>query len=927
MEHMHAETLLETREFLEDIRDAAHGTSRGDLDAPAMVLLQLVDLLQSWQKSDSPAAETKELAELVDQAMAALRSSLIDESAPSQEVEQLIARAVDRWGEHLAETDEASFDARLDDGWHRFSDSENSRVASCSADPCDDGGSDATGAELASPSEQVIQDLLAQLTGLAASSTPSEDGSAAEAAFAPPEVFDIPDELREAFLDDAGRCVSSIEEALLLFEANPKYREPLQQICRELHTLKGASGSVGLMSLANYLHEFEDSLRDSNTAKCALPSIESLFSTVDSIRKQIEAVAAPAAADGEEPQQPDGAGDSAPRTPAPSPLGKFADAGGDEESVRVKSSQLNRLMDMLAELVMLRNRRDSELSELKEVHSELIHSVSRLRSLGDGVGAETGSVPANPLPRLTEVANDVLESAQRLRGCYQPVAEGNLAVSQFIRQFRQELVELRRMPVSGLFRRLQRVASDAARAEHKQVHLRLVGEDAGIERSLQERLYEPLLHIVRNAVSHGIEDGEERARKGKEPVGVVTLEAQTGADLLVLEIRDDGRGLNYDALRRRGTELGLLTPDKAATREELALLIFHPGFSTQATASHISGRGVGMDVVASAIARMRGWVEVDSTPGKGTTVRLTFPLPSVIQHTMVFRACGQLFALPMQFIQGAGGVDDSAHANGSHRAVHFGKLFGSADDDGDAASQMLVLSSETPASTATSTATASDANPRRLELLVDEIVGPEEVVVRPLPSLLKHHPLCSGATLSGMGEVVLVLDKHRLTELAVRRTSHLKPSPSASRRPAAQALSADPQRPSVLVVDDSISARKRLVRSLRRYGVEVTEASDGAEAAERLKTGSYAAVFSDLEMPRQSGFELLTEIRAVHDANALPVLIISSRTEDELRIRATELGAQAYLVKPLSDEALDSAIANIPTISAALLARETREVQ
>ncbi|WP_164101964.1 chemotaxis protein CheA [Candidatus Laterigemmans baculatus] len=664
------------------------------------------------------------------------------------------------------------WDAAIDP-WGAFAATEDGECEG-EADACE-----ADGAGLDAPSQQEIRELLAELVRsddpaacsaaeprdasptnpipanpVPVSSATHESASWESAPWESAAAVELDAEIREAFLDDAGRCLSSIEEAVLKFEAQPENRAPLQQICRELHTLKGAAGSVGLASLAGELHRFEDSLRDSHQASAELPSVEQLFTRYDAIRQQIASVSA---GDGGAAAEVEGRPASLPATQpsagsesVASPPGmSFADAGGDDETVRVKSSQLNRLMDMLAELVMLRNRRDSELSELKGIHRDLLDSVSRLRAVGD---------PAT---------GDLLETAQRLRDCYQPVAEGNQAVSQFIRQFRQELVELRRMPVSGLFRRLQRVASDAARAEKKQVRLRLIGEDAGIERAMQERLYEPLLHIVRNAVSHGIEEPHERLRQSKEEVGVVTLEALTSSELLVLEIRDDGRGLNYDALRRRGIERGLLDPTMAATREELAQLIFHPGFSTQQAASQVSGRGVGMDVVAAAIARMRGWIEIDSTPGRGTTFRLTFPLPSVIQHTMVFRAGGQIFALPMQFVQAAGSAVDKV------RAVPFATLFSESETAGDdvGPTQMLVLASPSGQS---STSGAADARP--WSLLVDEILGPEEVVVRPLPSLLKHHPFCSGATLSGMGEVVLVLEKRRLMERVVRmqqqRESH-----------------------------------------------------------------------------------------------------------------------------------------------------------
>ena len=184
-----------------------------------------------------------------------------------------------------------------------------------------------------------------------------------------------------------------------------------------------------------------------------------------------------------------------------------------------------------------------------------------------------------------------------------------------------------------------------------------MGEDAGIERSLQQRLvraataHRPQLRLPRHR------NRRRTSRSGKHPIGTITLEAKSGPDLFVIEIRDDGRGLDYDAIRRRGVESGLLAADQAASREELSQLIFQPGFSTRQTANQVAGRGVGMDVVASTLQRMRGWLEVDSEPQQGTRIRLSFPLPSVIQHAMVFRSAGQLFALPMQSVQSAGEVD------------------------------------------------------------------------------------------------------------------------------------------------------------------------------------------------------------------------------------------------------------------------------
>ncbi|MEZ6138495.1 MAG: response regulator [Pirellulaceae bacterium] len=421
------------------------------------------------------------------------------------------------------------------------------------------------------------------------------------------------------------------------------------------------------------------------------------------------------------------------------------------------------------------------------------------------------------------------------------------------------------------------------------MRLVLLGEDAGIERSLQQRLYEPLLHIVRNSVCHGIEPTQDRVASGKDAEGVITVEAKSRPNLFIIEVRDDGRGLNYEAIRRRGVEKGLVAPDQVMTRDELAMLIFHPGFSTRDAANQASGRGVGMDVVATTMQRMRGWLEVVSEPGLGTRIRLSFPLPSVIQHAMVFRCSEQLFALPMESVQAAGETSTGIpHAD-------FARLLGY---DGPAVetNETIVIAEDQVAKSGKATA---------LALFVDEIIGPEELVVRPLPSLLKNHPFCVGATLSGMGKAVILLDARRLlrSQAAVPTTAFLGQRPISD-----VANQTPPKRLRVLVVDDSLSARKRVMRSLARYPLEIMEATDGKEALKLIDKHEFAAVFSDMEMPNVDGMQLLAQIHSPNRRNPPPVVIISSRSESEFTDQARRLGAANYLIKPMADNALDDAL-------------------
>ncbi len=499
----------------------------------------------------------------------------------------------------------------------------------------------------------------------------------------------------------------------------------------------------------------------------------------------------------------------------------------------------------------------------------------------------------------------MLDLGRNLRELYEPVGDENRAISRFIRQFRQELVQLRRVPIGGLFARLQRAARDAGRKESKQVTLHLVGEDVGLERSLQEQLYDALLHIVRNAVSHGIESESQRISQGKSPSGNLTLEANGGSNLLVITVRDDGRGLDYDALRRRGVEMGLIASDRVATRSELSRLIFHPGFSTKTEATELSGRGVGMDVVATTLEQLQSWIEVESEPGQGTTIRLLVPLHSVIEHVMVFRSGGQEFAVPTQFVKSAGPwVPEQSQGI---PLVPFSAVCPNERTQDLNQSQLIVIAHGWENGDNEAGADSTQRIERRMGLLVDEIVGPEEVVVRPLPGLMKDQRMFGGVTLSGTGDIMLLFDGQNLLQrgLEASREGAALDSTTFSENQ----ISRESKR--ALVVDDSRSSRRALIQLLDQNDYVIDEASDGLEAVKFLNQQAYDIIFTDLEMPQMSGFDLLREIRSRESYQAIPVLMVSSRDEDVFKEKARNLGVTDYLTKPVSEKQINGALCRL----------------
>lgn len=697
------------------------------------------------------------------------------------------------------------------------------------------------------------------------------------------------EELAEAFLDDAARGTAALDQAVIDYESDNNRAEALGQICRELHTLKGASSTVGLTDTGRYIHEIEDFVQKPGATPAQITEV--LLGCLDTLRRQSALLAGNSVSEESETTED-----------APTETTNRIEAASEgEDSISVKGEQLDRLLDMLTSLTMLDNQRDTRVDRFREIDANLRVCGNRIRDLersllkGTSLGDPVATLKSAGSP-LREVANDLGEIGRLLRDAYSPITQEHVAVSNFIRQFRHALVSIMRMPVTGMFRRLQRAALDAARIERKQVRLDVIGSDAGLERSVQERLLDPLMHIIRNAVSHGIESPEERRRLGKDPVGTVTLEAISAPNLLTLNVKDDGRGLDYESLRRKGTELGLLQDGRNASREELGKLIFRRGLSTRSTANEVAGRGVGMDVVADTLEKLHSWIEVDSTPNEGTNIRLTVPLKSITEHALVVRAGEHLVALPMQFVRSA---DDSEVAE-------------------DASIPNLAHALGIPHATTRSSANViaiervpnpvkSSDESHTISFVVDEVIGPQEVVVRPLPALMRHQKLFGGVTLAADGQLVFVLNALRLAGTLQAIVDGETAVPRINTNAVDDSCEAH-----VLIVDDSLSARNAASMMFGEKGLVVHEAQDGMEGLEMLEEEDWAVVITDFDMPKMNGIKFVEALRAQPNMQNVPVLMVSSRSPEEMETVALEAGATHYVTKPLTAEVFDKLIQ--PTI-------------
>jgi chemotaxis protein histidine kinase CheA/CheY-like chemotaxis protein len=540
-------------------------------------------------------------------------------------------------------------------------------------------------------------------------------------------------------------------------------------------------------------------------------------------------------------------------------------------------------------------------SMARTCRGRLMATVDRLRDLKLEQDAGRGKNGRRPsfdrgtdvpelIRRLVEQSDDLVVLAESAQALAKPLADNSDALARLTLQLWESLQAIRIVPVRGLFQRLMRVAHDAARVEGRQVEVTTIGEETGLDRAVQDKAFEPLLHVVRNAVCHGIEPPADRSRSGKPPAGRVTLEAARTGNTLVLSVRDDGRGLDYEAIAAKGRRLGLIGPDDRPGPERLNALIFQSGFSTRDAANSVAGRGVGMDVVSQEVARLHGTVALSSQHGRGTKLSLSLPARLALERAMVLRVDGQAYALPVELIELAqpfdqGEIDWSGACPKVRMRDEWVPLI--------AAREALGLPPSATRSCSKLLWVRADG--ARLALLVDSIDGTRELVIKPLGPLLTGHPIVSGTSLSVTGEAVFALNPSGLARWWREGFGD---------GGVAAGLTAPPRSAPILVVDDSISVRTLVARQLRALGYEVEEVSDGLEALGKVRGHGYSLVISDLEMPRMDGFELLAELNRLEIAPALPVIVASSRCDDETRRRVLGLKARAFLNKPIEPDVL-----------------------
>ena len=758
---------------------------------------------------------------------------------------------------------------------------------------------------------------------------------------------EIDEQLLPIFLEEAVDLNQGIAAQLRAWRSDPTNAEAVRILERLLHTLKGSARMAGAMNLGEITHALETRVDQVSRLGTVLPEvIDEIETTFESIRQIIErlqrgeSLDQPAVKAEENGAGPDSSGVAGQKTVPQTERviverrtdrTRLVDAETEPEvaqqqaTLRVRANVIDRLVNEAGELSIARSRIEGEMRSLKESLLDLTENVIRLRrqlreieiqaesqmqsrtAVADEKHAGFDPLEFDRFTRFQELTrmmaesvNDVATVQQNLLKNLDDANAAIIAQARLNREVQQELMSVRMVPFGSLADRMYRIVRQTSKELNKRANLEIKGGQVELDRSVLDKIAAPLEHMLRNAIAHGLEAREERAARGKPEIGDVSLSLTQEGNEIILLLADDGAGLDYARIRARAVAAGLLAADQEVGEDQLADLIFTPGFSTADEVSQIAGRGVGMDVVKTEIGSLGGRIEISSITGQGTEFRLIIPLTLAVTKALLVRAGNRSYAVPSSMIEQVLDLKETALNRirdagtsewmGHHYAFSYlPHLLGDPGALPEQHRQYWILLLRSGA--------------RRIAVLVDELLGNEEIVVKNIGPQLARVIGVDGATVLGNGQVVLILNPVALSTRAPVE-GHTLPTESEVREAPEMDEPVPALLPTVMVVDDSLTVRKITGRLLAREGYQVLLAKDGVEALEQLLDVVPDVMLVDIEMPRMDGFDLTRNIRADARLKNIPIIMITSRTADKHRNYAFEIGVNQYLGKPYQEEEL-----------------------
>lgn len=754
-------------------------------------------------------------------------------------------------------------------------------------------------------------------------------------------------EILEDFLIEAFELVEQIDQDLVELEHTPDDLDLLNSIFRVAHTVKGSSSFLSFDVLTKLTHHMEDVLNKARRGELkvvgtvmdvVLESIDMMKAllvcirdygndteigmNLDDIIARLEAVS-----EGKEITASTNK-ESEIKEEEKVEQKEVEVSGDDEEDYSNMSDD-----EVEAEIERLLKEKKTEAKKRREEHPSEAAKPEPKKSVPSApspkeidaapiakkqssVVDQTIRVEVSRLDHLMNLIGELVLGKNRLLKIYDDVEERYegekfleelnqvvSAVSLVTTDLQIAVMKTRMLPIAKVFNKFPRMVRDLSRELGKGIELKISGEETELDKSIVEEIGDPLVHIIRNSCDHGVEDGPTREKWGKNPTGLIELKAYNEGNSIVIEITDDGKGLDADLLRAKAIEKGMISEMEADTMhdKEAFALIFKPAFSMADQVTNVSGRGVGMDVVKTNIEKVNGIIEIDSEVGKGTVIKMKIPLTLAIIQALIVGAQEEYYAIPLSSVLETVRIslDEIYTIEGRNvlrlrdevlPLVRLSDIFGVKQvyETGEFTYVVVIGLAET-----------------KIGVIVDSLIGQEETVIKSMGDYLQGIGGLAGATIRGDGGVTLIVDVASLMDLAKNVKVDVRAKGAKAKK-----VKSSPADYTVLAVDDSKMDRTIMKKSMEPIGLKVIEASNGEEALAILKSGEHDidAMLIDIEMPRMDGYTLASEIRKYSRYKNLPLIAVTSRTSKADRLRGVESGMTEYITKPYSPEYLENVV-------------------
>lgn len=774
-------------------------------------------------------------------------------------------------------------------------------------------------------------------------------------------------EILEDFLVEAFELIEQIDHDLVELEANPEDLELLNRIFRVAHTVKGSSSFLNFDVLTKLTHHMEDVLNKARHGELkitpdimdvVLESVDMMKALLRSIRERGNDTDAgvsitdicnrlTAINEGRDPNA-DHNISTQPQEETQSKQDSHLEpqsAMDQEPEVDVNSlseaeveAEIERLLKVRKAEDQARRDKQKQNSEQSAVQTpestpapepaptpaakpapkkESKESNAPAHSSASAV-EQTIRVEVKRLDNLMNLIGELVLGKNRLLKIYDDVEE-RYEGEKFLEELNQvvsalslvttdiqlAVMKTRMLPIAKVFNKFPRMVRDLSRELGKQIDLEISGEETELDKSIVEEIGDPLVHIIRNSCDHGVESPKERLAAGKPEKGIIQLKAYNEGNHIVVEIVDDGKGIDALAVKMKALERGLITEREvdSMSDKEAYSLIFKPGFSMAKQVTNVSGRGVGMDVVKTNIEKLNGIIDIDSEVGKGTIIKLKIPLTLAIIQSLLVGSQEEFYAIPLASVKETVRVpvDNIYTIEGKNvlrlrdevlSLVRLSDLFGVKQvfESGDQTYVVVINVADS-----------------KLGIIVDSLIGQEEIVIKSLGNYLQNIRGIAGGTIRGDGKVTLIVDVGMIMDMAKEIKVDIRASMESNSQMAKKEKPSDYK---VLIVDDSKMDRTMMQKSLEPIGVTVIEATNGIEALNIIKSGEHSldAMLIDIEMPRMDGYTLAGEIRKYSKYRNLPLIAVTSRTSKSDRLRGVEAGMTEYITKPYSPEYLENVV-------------------